>query len=491
MLSRDNSRESGILMHISSLPSKYGIGSFGIEAYNFADFLKSSNQRYWQILPLVPLGDENSPYKSVSCFAGEILYTDIDFLVRDGLLSEEDIKPFDFPKNVDFDAVREFKMPLLRKAAANFDTDSASYRNFLNENQFWIDDYALLMAAFDDFCVNSVIDLPEGIKYRLPDVLEGFKLTHKKETEFYKITQFLFYEQYFALKKYVNKNGIKIIGDIPIYVSADSADVWAYPDNFKIGRDFTPILVAGVPPDLFSETGQLWGNPIYDWEYQKKTDFLWWKKRLSHSRDIYDVTRIDHFRGFADYYEIPYGSPDARTGTWKKGVGTAFWDSIKRTLGHIEIIAEDLGVVSQEVIDLVNDTGFANMKVLQFGFSGDMSNPHLPQNYNSNCVCYTGTHDNDTTLGWFNSAPSAAQIMATRLFPETKDFSIPYNFIKAAVDSKARLVIIPIQDYLSLGSDARMNIPGVPKGNWSFRIAPDCLTNELAAKIRQTTKSRN
>ena len=493
MLLRDSfgKKESGILMHISSLPSKYGIGSFGIEAYNFIDFLKKSNQRYWQILPLVPTGEGNSPYKSASCFAGEILYIDIDFLVRDGLLNPDDIPNKDFPKNVDFDAVKEFKLPLLRKAAANVDTTSNGYIKFLKENEFWLEYYAIFMAAFDEYTIYSILNLPDGLKYRLPDIIEGFKLTHKEEIAFYKITQYLFFCQYLDLKKYANKCGIKIIGDIPIYISLDSADVWTCPDNFKIGRDFTPILVAGVPPDLFSETGQLWGNPIYDWEYHKKTDFVWWKRRLAHSRKIYDVIRIDHFRAFADYYEIPYGSPDARTGSWQKGVGMPFWNSINKDLGHIDIIAEDLGVSSPEVVQLVNDTGFPNMKVLQFAFSGDPNNPHLPQNFDSNCVCYTGTHDNDTTLGWYLAAPNHERIMADRIYPESKNLPVPFNIIKGAIDSKARLVIIPIQDYLALDSNSRMNMPGIPKGNWTFRVEAGSFTQELADTILKITKSRN
>ena len=493
MLSRDSfsKKESGILMHISSLPSNYGIGSLGIEAYNFLDFLKESNQKYWQILPLVPLGEGNSPYKSASCFAGEILYIDIDFLVRDGLLKKSDIPYYDFPKNVDFDAVRNFKLPLLKKAVKNIDKQSADYLKFLKENSSWIEDYAVFMAIFDEFKIESILDMPENLKYRIPKNLNDFKVVHKDDIEFYMLSQYLFFKQYFALKEYANGLGIKIIGDIPIYIALDSADVWTSPDNFKIGRAFIPESVAGVPPDLFSETGQLWGNPIYDWEYQKQTDFYWWKNRLKFAHKIYDVIRIDHFRAFADYYEIPYGSPDATVGSWRDGVGMEFWNSVKKDLGNIDIIAEDLGEVSAAVVRLVKDSHFPNMKILQFAFSGDIYNPHLPQNYSENCVCYTGTHDNNTTLGWYNAALPHEQMAVDTLYPESDDFPLPHNLIKAAMDSKARLVIIPIQDYLSLDNSGRMNVPGVPKGNWSFRIEKDSICDELLKTVKKITQNRN
>lgn len=483
--------ESGILLALSSLPSNYGIGTLGIESYNFVDFLKSSKQRYWQLLPLVPLGEGNSPYKSASCFAGEILYIDIDFLVRDGYLTPDDIKQKDFPKNTDYDKVREFKIPLLKKAVENFNTRRSDYIRFLKDNEHWLTDYALFMTALSEQNTESILELEDGIKYRIPLNLKTFAMEHRKEIRFYKITQFLFFSQYYALKRYANKNGIKLIGDIPFYVSLDSAEVWKEPDNFKLGRDFTPVLVAGVPPDVFSADGQLWGNPIYDWEYQRKNEYLWWQKRLKHCKKMYDVIRIDHFRAFADYYTIPYGSPNARSGKWEKGAGLQFWKTVIREIGSLNVIAEDLGSESVETAKLIEDTGFPNMKVLQFAFSGDMQNPFLPKNYNRNCVCYTGTHDNDTTLGWYNSATSKERIMANKTVPYMENSPMPIRMIAAAMNSKAKLVIIPMQDWLCLDSSARMNMPGVARGNWEWRMDSGSLTTSLAEKIKKISKGRN
>ncbi len=483
--------ESGILLALSSLPSKYGIGSLGIESYNFVDFLKLSRQRYWQLLPLVPLGEGNSPYKSASCFAGEILYIDIDFLVRDGYLNPDDIKEEDFPQNTDYDKVRKFKIPLLKKAAENFNTRRSDYLRFLKDNEQWLNDYAIFMTALEKQNTDSILDLDDGIKYRLPIPLKTFAMENRKEIRFYKITQFLFYSQYYALKRYANKNGIKLIGDIPFYVSLDSAEVWKEPDNFRLGRDFTPVLVAGVPPDVFSEDGQLWGNPIYDWEYQKKNEYLWWQKRLAHCKKMYDVIRIDHFRAFASYYTIPYGSKNAKSGTWEKGAGLAFWNTMQKALGKLNVIAEDLGSDDIETAQLIEDTQFPNMKVLQFAFSGDMQNPFIPKNYNRNCVCYTGTHDNDTTLGWYSLATNKERIMANKIVPYIENAPMPIRMIAAAMNSKAKMVIIPLQDWLCLDSTARMNTPGVPRGNWEWRYTSDALTNSLAEKIRKLSKGRN
>ncbi len=448
-------RKRGILLPLFSLPSKYGIGSLGEDAYKFIDFLKEANQCYWQILPLCPIGRGNSPYTSISCFAGEILFIDLDMLVLDGLLKKNEIGAFSFSKNVDYDAVREFKLPLLNLAVSRFDTKNEDYMDFCEENSFWLEDFTLFMSK-----------------------------KQNKPKEFYKITQFLFFKQYQRLHNYANVSGIKIIGDIPFYVDLDSADVRYHPEIFKLGKDYTPTLVAGVPPDIFSTVGQLWGNPIYDWDYLKKTGFDWWKKRLLHNARLYDVIRIDHFRAFADYYCIPSGSKDATGGFWQKGVGNAFWQSVKPKLKDTKIIAEDLGGEDAPlVIELLEQTAFPNMKVLQFAFDGDESNVFLPKNFGSNCVCYTGTHDNNTTLGWYKGLSENEKALFHKTVPQ-KYSSPVLNLISYALNSRAETVIIPFGDYLELDSCDRINIPGKPTGNWEWRFEKEAINKDLITKIK-------
>ncbi len=493
MLLRDKTtkRHSGVLLAVSSLPSKYGIGSFGVEAYKFVDFLYDAKQRYWQILPLNPLGEGNSPYKSSSTFAGEILYIDLDFLVRDGLLAADDIVEYVFSRNVDYKTVRGFKLPLLKKAADKFDIKNKNYQTFLKRNKFWIEDYALFEAALKVYKTQQLAELPDGIKYRLPEQIKRFKENHEKLIDFYKITQYFFFCQYFELKRYANQKGVRIVGDIPFYVSADSADVWSNPDDFKVGRDFTPTAVAGVPPDMFSASGQLWGNPIYNWQNMRLNRYCWWQSRLAFCKDMYDVLRIDHFRAFANYYQIPYGSKNAISGAWTCGEGAAFWDKIREQMGQINIIAEDLGGENdQQVIELLKNTNFPNMKILQFGFTGDMQNEYLPQNYPYNCVCYTGTHDNDTALGWYNSAPTKARVMFNTVVRNNAN-CVPHDMIRELSKSPSMLCIIPIQDLLCLDSNARMNTPGTTQGNWQWRMKADDINVDNAKLLKKLTKERN
>lgn len=494
MLLRDKEpkypRESGILMHISSLPSHYGIGSLGTEAYRFIDFLKKSRQTYWQILPLCPVGKGNSPYSSVSTFAGEILFIDIDMLIDDGLLSPSDIPECDFPKSIDYKRVREFKLPLIKKAAARFEIKDRDFKKFRQKNAYWLHDYALFMSIKDVYGNKSFAALHDGLKYRLPSEIEKFKLKHADKLLFYEIAQYFFFKQYMGLKAYAEQSGIKIIGDIPFYVQYDSADVWSKPYNFKLGRDLTPVLAAGVPPDIFSENGQLWGNPIYDWDFQRTTGYKWWKKRLSHNAELYDIIRIDHFRAFADYYTVPYGAENAKSGKWEKGVGLQFWKSVMEDI-NTEIIAEDLGGETPEVERLIRDTGFPNMKVLQFAFNTDLSNHFLPKNYQKNCICYTGTHDNDTTRGWFEKATERERLMFSRLVPADKSHSAVFSLIAYAMSSKAKTVIIPIQDYLQLDSADRLNTPGIETGNWEWRLPKNALTDDLTATVRRLSDGRN
>lgn len=484
-------KESGILLPLSAVPSDYGIGSLGEQAYRFADFLKQSRQSYWQMLPLCPVGKGNSPYSALSTFAGEILYIDLDILVANNLLDVSDIQKKSFPKNVDYKSVRKFKLPLLKKAADNFNTKDKNFIRFKNENSYWLKDYCLFMAMRDNNSGLPFLKWDDMLKYRIPAAVRDFENCYGDEIAFYEITQYFFYSQFYNLKNYCQQNGIKLIGDIPFYVSLNSADVWSNPDCFRLGRDMTPVLVAGVPPDIFSSDGQLWGNPIYDWEFQKKTDFLWWKNRLMHYAKMYDVIRIDHFRAFADYYAIPYGSKNAKTGTWEKGVGMMFWNTVKPYIMNAEIIAEDLGGETPEVENLVKMSGFPNMKVLQFAFSGDLKNPFLPKNYNRNCICYTGTHDNDTTLGWYEKAGKKEKMMFDRLVSEEEYNSPVLSLIAYGMKSKARNVIIPLQDYLQLPSSARINTPGVADGNWEWRFEPDDLTDDLANTVLDLSRGRN
>lgn len=492
MLSRDKSekRYSGVLLAVSSLPSNYGIGSFGVKAYEFISFLRDSKQRFWQILPLCPVGEGSSPYKSNSTFAGEILYIDIDFLVRDGLLKREDIPEYDFQQNVDYNAVSSFKIPLLKRAASNFDLNNRNYKSFLKISEFWLNDYALFETALDIYHAKTIADLPEGIKYRLPHSINEFMAHHQNEINFYKITQYFFYCQYYELKRYANQNGVKIIGDIPFYVAPDSADVWGNPDDFLLDSNFRATAVAGVPPDIFSSEGQLWGNPIYNWQNMRENEYRWWLSRLRFCIDMYDIVRIDHFRAFANYYQIPSGK-SAIEGMWVKGEETRFWDKVQQVLGDINIIAEDLGGEDDPmVMDLLKYTDFPNMKILQFGFTGDTENTFLPQNYPYNCVCYTGTHDNDTSLGWYNKATTKERVIFNTLIRNNAN-CVSHDMIRALSKSNSMLCIIPMQDLLCLDSSARMNTPGTIGGNWVWRMSDDDINNENAKLLKKLTKERN
>ncbi len=476
-------RKKGILLGISSLPSKHGIGSLGKEAYKFLEFLRKTGHSYWQILPLCPLGKGNSPYASYGSFGGEILYIDLDFLVSDGLLTEEEIGNPTFPKNVDYKAVRDYKIPLLRLAASRFDELNPHFTSFVAQNEYWLKSFCLFMAIKETYKNRSFLSWDYGLKHREPQALAEFENIHKDEILFYKITQYLFFCQYKSLLSYAHSNNIKIIGDIPFYVSTQSADIWANPYVFKLGRDLTPTLIAGVPPDAFCPTGQLWGNPIYNWNYLKNTDFAWWRQRLIHNACLYDVIRIDHFRGFAEYFSIPAGSKDSGTGRWETGVGYSFWKAVLPNIKNTKIIAEDLGGEDSPLVKkLLKETGFPNMKVLQFAFDSDLQDPFLPKNFGSNCVCYTGTHDNNTTLGWYSSLTAQERQLFDKLVPKRHSSPV-LNLISFALKSKADLVIIPMQDYLQLGADCRLNIPGTPRGNWEWRYEKSDITEELISLI--------
>ena len=396
-------RRSGILLPISSLSSKYGIGSFSKEAFQFVDFLAKSKQKLWQILPLGPTGYGDSPYQAFSTFAGNPYFIDLEALIEEGLLTKDECKILeDGSKKIDYAKQFQYRFPLLKKAYERYKSDKKEEADrFQKENQFWLDDYAFFMAIKNNQEGKSWIDWDENLKLRDEQTLADYREKLEEEIEFYKFQQYYFYKQWMKLKSYANEKNIKIIGDIPIYVSLDSADAWANPELFLLDEKKTPKLVSGCPPDAFSPTGQLWGNPIYDWEYQRKTGYDWWKKRMQYCFFLYDIVRIDHFRGFDEYYTIPYGSETAMNGRWEKGPGMEFFHAMNQALGKREIIAEDLGFLTDSVIKLLEDTGYPGMKVLQFAFDSREESDYFPHNYVRNSVVYTGTHDNDTTANWF------------------------------------------------------------------------------------------
>lgn len=489
-------RSAGILLAISSLPSKYGIGSFSKEAYRFVDWLRSAHQSYWQILPMGPTGYGDSPYQSFSTFAGNPYFIDLDTLVDQGLLTDRECREIDWgddDRYVDYSKIYNGRYSLLRKAYERWKmTDSMEFSMFMDENKEWIYDYSLFMAVKDSLGGISWTEWPQDIRNRQPDAVQKMQVELADEIHFQQYMQYLFYTQWNALKSYANKNHIRIIGDIPIYVAMDSADVWAHPELFRLDEDRRPYEVAGCPPDGFSETGQLWGNPIYDWELNRQTGYSWWIARMRHSYKLYDVVRIDHFRGFDEYYAIPAGSKNAVVGKWEKGPGMDLFDAVKEKLGKISIIAEDLGYITDSVRQLVKDSNFPNMKVLEFAFDArDSYEPceYLPFTYYNNCVVYTGTHDNETLLGWLKHVNDYT-------LGYIKDYigrDIPVGqemvdeIIRLAHSSVADLCIIPLQDYLGLGNEARINTPSTLGDNWKWRVTKDKLTDKLADKIRKYT----
>lgn len=487
-------RKSGILLPVSSLPSAYGIGCFSGEAYEFIDKLKAAGQSYWQILPLGPTSYGDSPYQSFSSFAGNPYFISLDDLVEDGYLTREDCTSCDFGDNeeyVDYEKLYKNRFLLLRKAYENSHIqDNGEFQSFVLENKGWLDNYALYMAVKTHFNNTCWVEWDEDIKLRKPEALKKYQKEYADEVEFYQFQQYLFAKQWKALKAYANQNGIKIIGDIPIYVAFDSSDAWANPELFQFDENCNPIAVAGCPPDGFSATGQLWGNPLYRWEYHKETGYAWWLNRLEATFEKYDVLRIDHFRGFDEYYAIPYGEPTAENGQWETGPGYDLFKTMKAALGKKEIIAEDLGFLTPSVLKLVKKTGYPGMKVLQFAFDSREESDYLPHNYTKNCVVYTGTHDNDTTEGWF-TALSAKDRRFCRSYLDMKgrgQGKIHTALIRTALASVADTAIVPMQDYLGLDSRARINTPSTLGNNWKWRMKADAFTGELAEEIRKITK---
>lgn len=484
-------RSAGILLSVSSLPSKYGIGCFSESAYKFVDWLKSAGQTYWQILPLGPTGYGDSPYQSFSTFAGNPYFISLEDWIEEGLLTEEECDAVDMgdnPVSVDYKKLYNGRYPLFHKAHKRSNIASRQeFTAFCAENE-WIEDYALFMAVKDHFKGCSWSEWEDDIRLRKPEAIQRYTEELKGEIEFYKFLQFYFYRQWNALKAYANEKGIKIIGDIPIYVAFDSADTWANPGLFQLDEDNIPKAVAGCPPDGFSADGQLWGNPLYHWQVHEETGYAWWIERLRHSFALYDVVRIDHFRGFDEYFSIPYGEQTAVNGHWEKGPGMKLFTAVKERLGQKDVIAEDLGFMTDSVKELVESSGFPNMKVLEFGFdSRDTGNreDYLPHNYGENCVAYTGTHDNQTVRSWFETiSEQERQMVIEYLGEEPEDGrGICRAFIDLVMKSKANVCIIPMQDYLGYDDSTRMNQPSTVGKNWRWRMTEGDCSDALKEEI--------
>ena len=482
-------RASGILMHITSLPGNYGVGTLGKNAFAFVDFLNKAGQTLWQLLPLNPTGYGDSPYQSCSTFAGNPYLIDLDELIETGLLKKEEVAAInwgDDPKKVDFGILYNNRFALLRKAYERF-ADEAALQNFCTENSVWLSDFALYMALKGKY--NSPwYSWPETLKLRQADAIWQARQELKAEIRFYSFIQYLFFTQWQKLKDYAAEKDIKIIGDVPIYVPYDSVEVWVNPDLFRLNEAMEPEAVAGCPPDAFSEDGQLWGNPLYRWEAHKKDGFSWWLQRLSAAGELFDVVRLDHFRGFEAYWSVPYGDKTAKGGKWVKGPGMALIEAVQKKLPELELIAEDLGFLTQEVLDLRDDSGLPGMKILGFAFDSREPSDYLPYNYPENSVCYTGTHDNMTTRQWFDTAPKEAVEYAAEYMCLTKKEGYVWGVIRTAMASCAKWAVAPMQDYLDLGAEARMNFPGTTGCNWTWRMEEGLLTPALSEKIYKLTK---
>lgn len=485
-------RASGILLHISSLPGAYGIGTLGEEAYRFVDFLRRAGQTYWQILPVCPVGKGNSPYQSFSSFAGNPLFIDPAGLHRLGYLTEDELfaqKLGGDPAKVDFDAVNAARTQMFATVYPRFIAAPPSdFEKFCRDNAEWLDDYALFMAIREHKGDLPLQRWEEDIRTRRPKTVAMWRVKCAERVRYHQMLQYLFYRQWTALKDYANHSGVRVIGDLPIYVSADSADVWADAHLFELDADGQPSLVAGCPPDAFSKDGQLWGNPVYDWKSMRLSGYRWWLRRLAAGARLYDVIRIDHFRGFESYYTIPADAETAREGEWKRGPGMKLWRAVEKRLGHVPIIAEDLGFLTPAVHKLVKDSGFPGMKVLQFAFDPSGDSDYLPHRYDKNCVVYTGTHDNDTILGWADSADAAEVAFAMDYLHATDRDSLRVNMMRAALASVADTCILTAQDLCGLGGEARMNVPSTVGDNWSWRLTADALTPQAAEWLLNNTR---
>lgn len=478
-------------MPIFSLASRGGIGTLGREAYRFVDFLEKSKQTWWQILPLNPTNYGDSPYQSFSSYAGNPYFIDPELLISDGLLTEEEFSSFDFgnnPNKIDYEKLYYNRKKMLKIAFSHF-TENKEYKEFCNQNAFWLKDYALFMAiknANDDV---SWENWAENLRFREEKALKTAEKAYAQDIKFYCFVQYVFSKQWHSLKAYANQKGIKIIGDIPIYVAYDSADVWSDPKQFQLDKDLKPKAVAGCPPDVFCEDGQLWGNPLYDWKFMKSDSFAWWKRRIKYVLSLYDCVRIDHFRGFESYYSVPFGDVTAKNGKWVKGPDIALFKALEQDLGKgIPIIAEDLGFLTPAVLKMLKKSGYPGMKVLQFAFNPEKESEYLPHNFPQNCVVYTGTHDNDTIIGWTRSAEDFEVEFAEQYLNADRNKSFNWAMMKAAMASVADTCILMMTDIIGLDSIGRINTPSTVGENWTWRIDGSCINDWLAKIIADNTE---
>ena len=483
-------RESGILMHITSLPGPYGVGTMGEQAFAFVDFLEEAGQSCWQILPLSPTGYGDSPYQSCSAYAGNYYLIDLDILVCEGLLKKEEVSSIDWadqPDRVDYGRLYSNRLNVLRTACSRFE-GGADFEEFCSANSSWLPDYALFMALKEKFSGAAWYTWEDGLKYRQPDAVWQARQELKESVRFYSFVQYQFYKQWNALRGYAHDKGIQIIGDVPIYVPYDSADVWSDPEFFQLDEKLEPVRVAGCPPDAFTEDGQLWGNPLYRWDVLARDEYNWWIRRLEAAGKLYDVIRLDHFRGFEAYWSVPYGDSTARNGCWVKGPAMDFINTVKRRLPNLKLIAEDLGFLTPEVLAMRDESGFPGMKVLEFAFDSREPSDYLPHTYPQNSVCYTGTHDNMTMRQWFETASPDAVAYATEYMNLSEAEGLVWGVIRTACASVSDLCVIQMQDYLDLGGEARMNFPGtMTSANWTWRAKTGFTGNGLAGRIRAMT----
>jgi 4-alpha-glucanotransferase len=486
-------RTSGILLHPTSLPGKYGIGTLGKEALHFIDFLVKSKQQLWQILPLGPTGFADSPYQCFSSSAGNPLLIDLEVLVKEKLLEKKDLDflPSFGDGPVDYGKVIDCKYPLLKKALETFKGNAElehkkDFSGFMESNKQWLDDYSLFMSLKEHFNQKPWYQWEKPVKMRKAGALKPFLSSLSDRIEFHKFIQYLFFRQWLTIKDYAHQKNIRIIGDIPLYVALDSADAWANTELFQFDAEKNPIAVGGVPPDYFSATGQLWGNPLFQWDVLKKDNYRWWIDRIKSNLVLYDIIRIDHFRGFAAYWAVPFGEKTAVNGKWIPCPGKDLFEQIRKEFGEIPIIAEDLGVITPDVEELRDSFGLPGMKILQFAFDSGEANDYIPYNFVKNCIAYTGTHDNDTVKGWFEKAKHADRKFVLD-YMGSREESIAEDFVRLAWASVANTAIVPMQDLLGLGNEARMNLPGTTVNNWRWRAKSHDFTAELANRLAHLT----
>lgn len=484
-------RSSGVLMPMSSLPSKYGIGSMGREAYKFVDFLKAAGQSYWQLLPLGPTSYGDSPYYSFSTFAGNPYFIDLDILCEDGLLTPEELKGIDWgenPQRVDYGKIYMNRYKVLRLAFERGREElKEKIQKFRAENKGWLDNYALFMALKSNFQMKSWTEWPEDIRLRKPEAVQKYSELLSEEIDFQVFIQYQFFTQWHALREYAHENDVHFIGDVPIYVALDSADVWGEPEFFQLDEKRLPREVAGVPPDAFTDDGQLWGNPLYDWDAMKKDGYGWWIRRIDGAKKLYDVIRIDHFRGFESYWAVPAGEETAKNGQWKKGPGMDLVGVLTSWFSDLSFIAEDLGYVTPEVRALLSDSGLPGMKILEFAFDAHGESDYLPHRCEQNSVCYMGTHDNDTVMGWLSDMNEVDKKFASRYMHITEDEGWCWGLIRTGMATPSNLFVVQMQDLLELPSSARLNTPGTGSGNWQWRMLPDAAEEKLAEKLLEYT----